>query len=184
MSNCLTVSVVLASVAFSTVAFADTPQGPSKEVPELQVLNHWLGNWDVDMTVKPNADAPKGMRAKGEFAAEWVLNGRFVQQTGTLTPSDGAPAMKVTTLMTYDPRKKVYRSWMFFSTGFVSESEGQWEEKSRTMTSTSRDADSGRATTIKAIFAEDGTESWSIIEMDREGKVVNETTGKNMRRKK
>jgi hypothetical protein len=184
MRTCPTVCVVLASMSLAAGARADAPQGPSKDVPELQVLKHWIGVWDVEMTVKPNADLPRGMRAKGATTAEWVLDGRFVQQTGTLKPDDGSPAMQVTTLMTYDPRKKVYRSWMFFSTGSVSESEGQWDEKARTMTSTSRDAESGRTTTIKAVFTEDGSESWSFVERDREGKVVSETAGKNARQKK
>ena len=183
--NRLVAFFVSTCVAFASATAADAPhQGPSKDVPELQVLNHWVGKWDDDMTVKPNAGLPKGMRAKGVVTAEWVLNGRFVQQTATLEPGDSAPAMKVTTLMTYDPQKKVYRSWMFFSTGAVSESEGRWDEKSRTMTSTSRDAESGGTATIKATFAEDGTESWSILEKDRDGKVVSETTGKNTPRKK
>ena len=176
--------VAFACMAFASATAADAPQGPSKDVPELQVLNHWVGKWDDDMTVKPNAALPKGMRAKGPVTAEWVLNGRFVQQTATLEPDDGAPAMKVTTLMTYDPRKKVYRSWMFFSTGAVSESEGRWDEESRTMTSTSRDPESGADTTIRATFAADGTENWSIVEKDREGKVLSETIGTNTPRKK
>jgi hypothetical protein len=178
------VLVVFASIVLTSSAVADGPQGPSKDVPELQVLNHWVGTWDVELAVKPNADLPKGGRAKGTAAAAWVLDGRFLQQTSASEAGEGLPAMQVTTLMTYDPRKKVYRNWAFFSTGFVSESEGTWDEKSRTMTSTSRDAESGTATTIKATFAEDGTETWSIVTRDREGKAVNETTGKNTRRKK
>ena len=184
MRSCPVACIVLTSFCLAASVRGEAPQGPSKDVPELQVLKHWIGTWDVEMTTRPNADLPRGMRAKGPTTAEWVLDGRFVQQSGTLKPDDGSPALQATTLMTYDPRKKVYRSWMFFSTGFVSESEGKWDEKTRTLTSTSRDAESGTTTTTKATFAEDGTESWSIVSKDREGKVVNETTGKNTRRKK
>jgi hypothetical protein len=182
--NRIVAFVVFAFAASASATAADAPQGPAKDVPELQVLNHWIGQWDDDVTIKPNAGLPKGMRAKGAVTAEWVLDGRFVQQTSTLLPGDGAPGMKVTTLMTYDPRKRVYRSWMFFPTGAASESEGRWDEASRTMTSTSHDADSGGTATIKATFAADGTESWSFLERDRDGKVVGETTGKNTPRKK
>jgi hypothetical protein len=86
-------------------------------------------------------------------------------------------------LMTYDPQKKAYRSWMYFSSGAVRESEGHWDEDSRTMTSISCDAESGATMTITATFAEDGVESWSIIERDRDGNVLGETTGKNTPRK-
>ena len=181
--NRFVASVVFACVAFASAPAADAPQGPAKDVPELQVLNHWVGTWDDDVTVKPNAGLPNGMRAKGTITAEWVLDGRFVQQTGTLDPGNGSPAMKVSTLMTYDRRRKAYRSWMFFSSGAVTESEGRWDEKSRTMTSTSRDAESGGTTTITATFAADGSERWSFIEKDRDGKIVGETTGKNTPRK-
>jgi hypothetical protein len=176
--------VVFPCIAFASAAAADAPQGPSKDVPELQVLTHWVGKWDIAMTVKPNADLPKGMQAKGVETTQWVLNGRFVEQTGSLELGDDAPGIKVTTLMTYDPRKGAYRSWQFFSTGVVREFEGRWDEKTRTMTSMSRDTESGTKATINATFAADGTETWRIIESNRDGKVVSETTGKNTPRKK
>jgi hypothetical protein len=179
----LAVCVVLAGVA-PAVGLADAPAGPAKDVPELQALSHWVGEWDTEMTVKANADLARGMSRKGTTTAEWVLNGRFLQQTWILKPDDGSPATQGTTFMTYDPRKKVYRSWMFNSTGSVSESEGTWDEKSRTMTSTIREAEAGTTTTIKATFAADGTENWSFTTRDRDGKVVRELAGRNTRRKK
>jgi hypothetical protein len=175
--------VLSASLILGSTAVAEPPQGPSKPIPELRVLDHWVGAWDVELTVKPNADVPKGMHAKGTVTAEWILQGRFLQQIGDLEPGDGSPGMQVKNLMTYDPRKKVYRSWMFFSSGLVIESEGTWDERSRRLTSTSRDAERGTTTTTQATFAEDGTESWSMISKDRTGKVVEETIGKNTRRK-
>jgi hypothetical protein len=102
----------------------------TEDTPELQVLNHWIGEWDVDTTFKPNNDFPKGARIKGVATATWIPNGRCLQQTGTREPGDGLPGMKYTTLMTYDPGEKVYRTWFFLSTGFVSESVGTWEERS------------------------------------------------------
>jgi hypothetical protein len=176
--------VLFAGIAVGSATAADTPSEPAKDVPELQVLNHWVGKWDDEMTIKPNAGFPNGMRAKGTVTAEWVLDGRFVQQTAAAESGDGFPGMKVTSLMTYDPRKKVYRTWTFFSTGATTESEGRWDEKSRTMTSTSRNAENGGTAIITATFAADGSERWSIVEKDRGGNVVAETTGKNTPRKK
>lgn len=180
----------LAFAAFACVALApaaapaaEAAQGPSKDVPELQVLNHWVGKWDVEMAVKPNAGLPQGMRAKGTAAAEWVLDGRFVRQTTTLDPGDGSPPMKMISPMTYDPQRKVYRTWMFFSNGQVSESEGRWDEKTRTMTSTGRNPSTGATAAVKATFAADGTQTWSFVEKDPDGKLIAETTGTNTRRK-
>jgi len=176
-------SIVLAALSLAAVALADPPKGPAKDVPELRILQHWIGAWDVEMNTKPNADMPMGRRAKGTATAEWTLDGRFIQQSATSTPVDGSLVMHSKTLMTYDPRKKVYRSWMFFSNGYVSESEGKWDDASRTMTSSSRDAESGNTTTINANFAEEGVENWKIVVKDRDGKLIGETTGKNVRRK-
>jgi hypothetical protein len=183
MNRCV-VLFVFASFALSTSALADAPEGPARDVPELQVLNHWAGTWDVDVTLKPDVGFPMGRHAMGTATAHWILNGRFLQQTGTMEAGLGQPATQVTTLMTYDPGKKVFRGWIFFSSGYTGESEGSWDEKSRTLTSTSRDAGSGITTTTRASFAEDGTENWTITSRDRDGKVLNEMTGKNTRRKK
>ena len=46
--------VVFSCVSFASATAGDAPQGPSKDVPELRVLNHWVGKWDDDVTVKPN----------------------------------------------------------------------------------------------------------------------------------
>lgn len=170
--------------ALATSAAADAPQGPAADVPELRVLNHWVGQWDCDMTVKPNAGLPQGLQAKGTASAEWVLGGRFVQQTATSEGVNGKPGIKVMTLMTYDPQKQAYRGWIFFSTGAVRQIEGQWDEATRTMTAKSRDADSGGTMLITATFADSGAETWSIVEKDGSGKVVGETSGKNTPRKK
>ena len=49
----------------------DTPSEPAANIPELKVLNNWVGKWDDEMNVKPNAGLPNGMRAKGQVTAEW-----------------------------------------------------------------------------------------------------------------
>jgi hypothetical protein len=176
--------VLLTGLVFGFAWSAEEPQGPARDVPELQVLNHWAGTWGTELTTKPNADLPNGAKAKGRATGEWVHGGRFLRQTWAMEESQGIPKLSGSTMMTYDPRKKVYRSWSFFSNGYTSESQGVWDPKSRTLTSTSRDAESGRTTTTKATFAEDSTETWSIVEKDRDGKIGSETTGKNTRRQK
>lgn len=176
--------VALACVALVAATAADSPQGPSKDVPELKVLSHWVGAWDTELTVKPNAGSPGGVRAKGTATAEWVLDGRFVQETWTFDPGDGTPPLSGSSMMTYDARAKLYRTWMFLSNGVVLESEGRWDEKSRTLTSTSRAADGGGPVgTVTATFAADRSQSWSSIDKDGDGKVVGEMSGKNTPRK-
>jgi hypothetical protein len=154
-------------------------EGPSKEVPELEPLNHYAGNWGSEMTIK-GIEKP----IKATVEGKWIHNGLFLQQTWRTEAEGDMPSRSGTTIMTYDPRKKAYRSWSFNSAGGMFESQGAWDAKARTMTWTMRDTDSGATMTTKATFAEDGNgETWSIVEKDGEGKVRGEFHGKNTRQK-
>jgi hypothetical protein len=158
--------------ATQIVALGD--DGPAKQIPELKALSHYVGEWDVVTTVK---DQPF---VKGQAKAEWILDGRFVQQTGVLKSANGDTLLKTTTLMTYDQELKSYRMWLFFSDGQTYESVGQWDEEKKTMTSFERSAN--RTTT--ANFSKEGTEQWKIVTKDPQNQVVGELSGTNSRRQK
>jgi Protein of unknown function (DUF1579) len=164
--------IVVTAYQNSGVLAAD---GPAKDVPELQVLSNYVGTWDVAVTSK---DSPF---TKGESTTTWVLDGRFVQQTGVLESADGSNVIKVTTLMTYDSERKVYRMWSFLSNGSTSEGTGKFDEKTRTMTSTSRQ--DGTTTTTTAKFTDDGIEEWLFITTNQNNDVVARFGGTNTRRK-
>ncbi len=149
--------------------------GPAKDIPELQVLSNYVGTWDVEITSK---DSPF---TKGESSTSWVLDGRFIQQTGVLKSADGFNTIKVTTLMTYDSDRKTYRMWSFLSNGSTSEGDGKWDEKTRTMTSVSRK--DGTTTTTTAKFADNGIEEWMFITTNQNNEVVARFGGTNRRRK-
>lgn len=174
------VGVMLTAVAASPAE--DAPGGPAKEIPELQPLGRFVGTWDTRMTYK-SADGPGGpAEVKGTGSAEWVHGGRFLRQTWSFGAGGGLPAGSGSTMMTYDPAAKVYRSWMFFSGGSVFESEGEWNPKTRTFTWTGGVGRDPMKTTTTATFQNDGSERWSMVVKDKDGKVVNEATGTNTRR--
>jgi hypothetical protein len=152
--------------------------GPSDKVPELKLLDHYAGSWDFEMTSK---DQPF---MKGRVTGTWILDGRFLQQSSEALDKDGAVVFKYMSLMTYDPVKKVYRSWIFLSDGFTGESEGTWDAKGRVMTSVGRKDENGVSSTTTADFSEAGVEKWKIVFTDATGKVVSEMSGKNTRNKK
>jgi hypothetical protein len=149
--------------------------GPAKDVPELLVLSNYIGAWDVAITAK---DSPF---TKGESTANWILDGRFVQQTGVLSSADGANVLKITTLMTYDPERKTYRMWSFLSNGSTSEGSGTWDEKNRTMTSTSNQGSTTTTTTAK--FTENGSEEWMFVTTNQNKEVIGRFGGTNKHRK-
>lgn len=169
--------LVLLLIAVTACRTADVwaANGPAKDVPELRVLSNYIGTWDVAITSK---DSPF---TKGESTAIWVLDGRFVQQTGVLKSDDGANVLKVTTLMTYDSERKTYRMWSFLSNGSTSEASGTWDEKNRSMTSISNEG--GTTTTTTARFTENGIEEWMFVTTNQNKEVVGRFGGTNTRRK-
>lgn len=168
------VALLIAVNAFLT-AHVLAGDGWAKNVPELQALSNYIGTWDVSITSK---DSPF---TKGESTAAWILDGRFVQQTGILKSADDATTVTVTTLMTYDPKLKTYRMWSFVSNGSTSEASGKWDAKNRTMTSTS--SEDCTTTTTTAKFTESGLEEWEFVTRNKSNEVIGRFGGKNTRRK-
>ena len=179
MFRMFTAVSLLACVACQRHATADdnARPGPSDKVPELKAIDHYAGTWDVEMTSTGHPFT------KGKVTAKWILDGRYLQQTGELLADDGSPVMKHTSLMTYDPTKKVYRSWIFLSDGTAGESDATWDEKRQIMTSVGRKDENGVFSTTTADFSQAGVEKWKMVIKDSTGKVVSEMSGKNSRKK-
>ncbi len=169
--------VMLALVSSERTALAGD-EVPTSKIPELKALDHYIGTWDVVITTQGFPFT------KGQVTAKWVLDGRFIEQNGGLKSMDGSGGPKIKTLMTYDPAKKVYRSWTFLTDGATSESEGTWDAKARIMKSVSRKDEGGGYSTTTADFSVAGFETWTIVSIDGSGKVVSEFSGKNTRKSK
>jgi hypothetical protein len=144
---------------------------------ELKVLDHYVGVWNVEIV-------SKNPFVTGTAKAEWVLNGRFVQQESEAHSADGKSSAKYKILFTYDPIRKKYRRWVFVSDGMTSEGEGVWDAAARTMTFVTRDAQVGSTMTVTSDFSAPEIETWHIVNTDRAGKVLFERSGQNTRQKK
>jgi hypothetical protein len=161
--------LLAAALAFSVVAHAEAPP------PELDALKLYAGKWDVAVT--DNASV------KGEASGQWILEGRFLQQSWSLeTGTPDTPKLSGTTMMTYDSTKRVYKAWHYFSSGSFAEADGTWDEASRTFTWTGRDAAKGTTVVTKASFEGD-IEKWSIITTKSSGEQVSSFGGTNTLRK-
>lgn len=175
--NAFNIAIVALLALFSAaIRGYGEDSGPSPAIPELQILNHYVGNWDVTLF-----GADSGSSMKGESSAKWVLDGRFVEQNGVLKSNDGN-RLAIRTLYTYDSEKRVYRSWSFISSGSVTESEATWDSKTKTMTSLTRPDPNGNKTRIIADFSAAGVENWRFLSLDRNGQQVSEFSGKNVRK--
>jgi hypothetical protein len=152
--------------------------GPSSKNPELKALDHYVGVWNVEFT---NKDLPfKGAKS----TAKWILDGRFVEQTGELESKEGGRGLKIKTLYTFDAKKNAFRSWTFDSEGSITESDCVWDDKAKTMTSISKKIEGEGFATTTADFSEEGVEKWKIAISDSTGKVTAEIIGKNTLEKK
>jgi hypothetical protein len=148
--------------------------GPAKDVPELQVLQHYAGTWDVELTGNGSG--------KGEATAKWILGGRYLEQSGVIH-NMGSPDIWITTLFTFDPGKQKYRVWTFASNGSTGQAEMTWDAKAKVMTSVSPPDMNGIRSTNTADFSTPGKERWRFIYTDRDGKQVGEMSGENTLRK-
>ena len=162
----------LLTVTGSTIVRADE-NSPVKDVPELQVLQHYAGTWDV---VLDNA------ASKGEVVAKWILGGRFLEQSGVIRNA-GSPDIWITTLFTFDTNKQKYRVWTFASNGSTGQAEMTWNSTSKTMTSVSPPDMNGIRSTNTADFSTPGKERWHFRYTDRDGQQVGEMSGVNTLRK-
>jgi hypothetical protein len=144
---------------------ANDRQKPATDVPQLQPLSQYAGNWEIELTIK-NAEHPQGVKTTGSSVGEWIHGGRFLRQTWSVNAADGVPAFNGSSIRTYDPRKNTYRTWSFDSAGETEESLGAWDPKARTLTWKVRENNSGGTTINTSTFPEDGKESWSILAKD------------------
>src|SRR4051794_25718281 len=94
---CLTFFCAVSHEAFS--------QGPAKP-PELKILDRYIGKWKFEIVHKPAEWNPKEARVTGTSTNEWVLDGWF--QHHRVKDDQGTEGIDI---MTYDPRKRTYRSW-------------------------------------------------------------------------
>jgi hypothetical protein len=136
--QCLLLSgcVLAVLVTVPVLAQPDPPGQPppfvgSPPPEELQVLAPLVGTWTVKSVGRPSVPNQDGFTATGEMTGQWLHNRQFLRLESKLAGSKYRE--EFTILYTYDTRKKVYRRWLFSSSGLATEAEGQWDERSRTM---------------------------------------------------
>jgi hypothetical protein len=173
--------IVLLLLPCAIARAADDRQQPATDVPELQPLSQYVGNWEIELTIK-NTEQPQGVKTTGSCVGEWIHGGRFLRQTWSVNAADGIPAFNGSSIRTYDPRQQTYRTWSFDSSGSTEESQGTWDPKARTLTWKVRENTSGGVTTTTSNFSEEGKESWTILVKDGDGEVLADVSGKGTRR--
>lgn len=139
---------------------------PADGLPvELRVLDRMVGTWDAVHIMKPAVWTPDGDRTTSTIKREWILDGRFLLDTSK--HSTGQEGMS---LLSFDARRKAYRSWWFNSEGHRSQNHGEWHEKTQTLTLVS-DTEDGKTTRGSARFPDPDHQVVEIKVTDADGKV-------------
>jgi Protein of unknown function (DUF1579) len=154
------------------------PDDGPKKPAELKVLDRLIGTWKDEVIFKVSEWTKKERRETATYSNSWSLNGWFVQNRGR----NGDGKAEDLQLMTFDVEKKVFRRWYFDSDGDASESKGQWDAKTATLTWT---CDLGDGITAVSVwrFSDMDTIIWSRIAKDGKGKIYSNIEGKSVRQK-
>jgi len=161
--------------------------------PELKPLDRWVGEWDMEATIKPNDFLPQGSKSTYKTSIAWTVNGRLLRCDAQGQGAQGERKFKdaFTWMITYDPRAKSYTSVVFWANvgggaddwGGGQPGAGQWDEKTQTMTIRTVDPKDGVISTSVTIWADADTHSFVTTITDATGKVFMEMSGKAKRRK-
>src|SRR5712692_5462637 len=132
--------------------------------PQLKVLEKFVGTWDSETVGKPAEWTPKGVKTTGTNKYEWVLGGRFMQNTEQI--GDAA----VLGWWTYDTSAKAYRGWFFMSDGSIVEWKGQWDNEAGGLR---MEADMGNGIVLTGVnrFPDKDTYEWAYLAKDKAGRV-------------
>lgn len=152
-----------------SVIFSATEPAKSRP-PELKVFERLVGTWNSDSVSRVAEWTPAEARAKGVLTREWVLDGQFLQEKGKHSNGDSI------VMFSFDVKKKMYHSWFFYSNGNTTETYGQWDERTQTLTFTSDLNGLKNTSTIKII--DEDTHQWTAVVKDAQGKVFYDGEGK------
>jgi hypothetical protein len=190
ISTMAAVAFLFAFIATGTVRAADDAARPV----EFKVLDRWVGDWDLQITVKPSTQSPRGHKATYTSQVRWGLNDRFLrcEAKGEGMDGDQKVAEAFMWIITHDPQSKRYASTVFWSNvpagaagywGTVPSGTGTWDEKEQMMSIRSEDKETGMVTLSVTQWIDKDNHRWVQSLTEKNGNVVVEMTGVGKRRK-
>jgi hypothetical protein len=171
------IPLTLAVLATATFSYAADGDDTAKRSAELQVLDRFVGSWDIDVTIKlANGEANT---SKTTEKRAWSLGGEFVHFQNPAAENPQDPEFHM--LVTYDPATKTYPGVMMFG-GNRTLTKGTWDQKRNTMTFHGSSPDDGGSFVFKNRFIDkDHSESTGILK-NAKWVVFMEMTQKQTRR--
>ena len=172
-------SLAMISTFLAGAICTPTLTADERRSDELQVLDRFIGTWDVEVSLKP---------AKGEETTltivstrSWSLGGRLLRSEGPNNlKSPDAPEVQI--LQTYDPKTNTYPG-VLMNGPARSEITGRWDAKTKTMAYVSTLPSGNKLESKHRFIGEDRAESTATV-TNAAGAVVLEVSQKLKRRKK
>ena len=165
--------IALTVLGAATLSPATNADDPPKRSVELQVLDRFVGTWDLKVTAKVSGQ--KENSHEGVETRKWSRGGSFV-----LFENNAPPEFHM--LLTYDSNAKEYTGFLMSGPSRLPLS-GTWDERTATMTFKGTYPDGGKLLSKHRFIDKNNAESSSTIS-NAEGKVVVELTHKQTRREK
>lgn len=166
-------SLILSLItAFGSSTLADDN---TQRTPEFQVLDHFVGNWDLQVTETLIGGDPASY--KSTSIRTWSLGGGFIRFEDVAT---GRPETHI--LMTYDPEENKYPA-VFMSGPSRFNITGTWDESTRVMSFTGTLPDGNRLSSTHRFVSKSKAEVSAVI-TDPDGEVVAKVSHKQTRSEK
>ena len=151
--------------------------------PMLSVLSQYEGVWDSEFSYINQDGMGADEKFTGVVEGKWIVDGRFLDQTGKYQVDEASGLFIIKTVMSYHEKDQNFRFVYFMSSGDIQHSVGNWDPDKKTMTSRMKnDEDDDGSTTIVADFSTENVEQWSIESRDGNGKITGRIAGTNKRR--
>ena len=167
---------VVAATTFSQLANCDETV---KRSVELQVLDRFVGTWDLVVTGKPRDG--QAATARTSETRRWSLGEKYVLFENPHTENPDDPHFHL--LVTYDPATKTYPAVMMIgaSRSLVT---GTWDQENNTMTFNGNSPEDGITFVVKNRFIDkDHCESTGTLK-NAKGEIFLELNQKQTRRAK
>jgi len=134
--------------------------GPSNHPAEFQVLERRIGTWETEQIIKPGIWVPDGSKSNGSETVEWTLDKKFIQSKHKQQPGN----KEALSLIAFDTRSNVFRTWFFDSSGNLPRSEftGNWDESTQTLTFKSTDPEEVTVTSTQKFVGTERIEIQSV----------------------
>jgi hypothetical protein len=170
------VTVFIVTISAATLSYATIADDPPQRSAELQVLDRFVGIWDVVVTTKVTGGGAS--TEKSVETRKWSSGGNVLHFEASAKQNPESHL-----LVTHDAATGSYPGVLIAGPSRAVLT-GSWDEPSQTMTFRGVFADGGGRFTFKNKFIDTRTIETSGVITDREGKVLMEQTHKQTRRNK